>query len=126
MLVPECVESFDIYLGDDISQLLGVELNGDPVDITSASEIEIDFPNDPAQNPPNPIFAATKTGGEISITDGPLGKLTLTLASAVTALLRPQQGFDVDIIVTIAGKETTYRIEAGANLKLRSPSSQNL
>lgn len=117
----ECKESFDIYIGDDIdAQLLGVELNGDPVNISAATEIQIDFLNDPENNPPNPIYSAKLSTNEIAISDGPLGKLSLTVPNAATDLFLEQQGFNVDIVVTIAGKVTTYRIVAGANIIRRS------
>lgn len=118
----ECLSSFNIFIGDDISQLLGVELNGDPVDISSATEIAVTFSNDPNFNPPSPTYTAKLSTSQISITDGPLGKLTLTLASAVTALFLAQTGYNVDIVVTIAAKTTTYRIPNGANIIQRAPS----
>jgi hypothetical protein len=117
-----CVSAFDVYLGDDVSQNLGVELNGDPVDLTTASDIQITFPNDPQLYPAGPAtYVASLLTSTIAILDAILGKLTLNLPNAATQYFLAQEGYNVDIVVIIAGKNSTYRIPAGCNIRKRSP-----
>lgn len=117
----DCINFFNIYLGDDISQPLGVDLNGDPVNLTSVDEIVIQFPLDPSTNPPSPLFTASKTNGKITVLDAVLGKITLLLASADTANFQVQEGLNIDIVITISGKQSTYRLPNGCNIRKRSP-----
>ena len=112
-----------IFIGDDVtSQLIALTKNGSPVDLTGSLEIEIDFANDPSNNP-NLVFAAKLTTGQISISspvNPVLGHLGLSLTSAETALFQAIDLSNLDVIVTNpSGLKQTYRIYNGLSVVLR-------
>lgn len=111
---------FTIYLKDDIvAQQLQVQRDGLPVDISTATEIEIDIANDPAQA--TPFLQAKLSTNQIAVVNGPTGLLALTLTSAETTnLMAPQDRVNLDIVLTIAGKQRTYRVQNGLTVLARN------
>lgn len=111
---------FTIYIGDDVAQALQVTKNKLPIDLTGAQEISITFKNDPSQAVQT--YVATKTGGQISLSNAVQGLINLVLTAAVTALFAPENSTDLDIVVTDSGgKHQTYRVPSSLTVLQRNP-----
>jgi len=105
---------FSIYIGNDVSQLVQIQLNSLPVDLTSASEISCMIANNAAQTLPFQTF--TKTGNGIVLSNAIQGTFNLIITAAQSALLLEQSQVDIDFTVTISGKVQTYRIPNGLSV----------
>lgn len=100
---------FTIFLGDDKAMLLkavtGGCAGGDPLDLTSCSEIDVILPK------ADGTFAhRLLSAGQVVITSPALlGKFTAQIPSAVSALLQVGELQSFDVAFTISAQKTTVR-----------------
>ena len=113
-----------IFAGDDVvSQLVQLLKNGQPVDLTGVTEIEMDFALDPNLSPSLALYAAKKSTGQIVISgNAVLGTFALSILGVNTAkFLSNCFNVDVDVVVTdVSGKMQTYRISNGLSVLQRN------
>ncbi len=100
-----------IYIGDDVSQLFQIQLNGLPLDLTGVTALTCTIANDPSQTNPTQTFVLA-TG--IIIVSAVQGTFNLVITAAQSALFAAVSQADIDFVVTNASsKKQTYRVVNG-------------
>lgn len=115
--------SFDIFISDDVDQMLQVKENGIGVDITGAAEISLFLPKPDSAGVPQ-FFEAKFTTSKIAKEVGTQGLFRLVLAQADSALLKETcEPIDFDVVVTdAASKKRTYRFYSSLRILKRKSS----
>lgn len=103
-----------LYRGDDMTQAFQLYRNDDPLDLTAATVISACFPNEDNTE----LTLGLGTG--IAVVSGILGKLSVTITAAQSALLAPRDRMSIDFVVTIAGKVQTYTVPRALTILDRS------
>lgn len=99
---------FTIFIGDDVDQMLQFLENGLGVDLTAATAIELYLLKPDGSTPL--YLTASLANSKIVVPVGTQGLARLVLAQADTELLKEIcEPADFDAVVTIGGKEKTYR-----------------
>ncbi len=100
--------TFTIFTGDDRTMNLKAlqgGCTGDPLDLTSCTEIDVALPN--ADGTFSHRLLSTD---EVTITSPALlGKFSVDIPSDVSALLNPGEIQNIDVTFTISAKEFTVR-----------------
>lgn len=89
-----------IFLGDDVTQKLLITLNGVPVDLTTAQDIQITFANNADQT--SPTYTASMSGGQIALDPNVQGGIILTLPNSVTSVFQAVTLQDLDVVVVMS------------------------
>lgn len=105
---------FSIFQGDDkVMSLKAIYAeNGDPLDLTSCTEIDVALPN------ADGTFAhRLLSTGQVAITSPALlGKITCPISAAVSALMNLGELQNLDVVFTIASKKTTVRFASALSV----------
>lgn len=96
--------AFDLamYRGDDRTFAMTATLNGAPLNITGAT-IKFTARRDPG----SAAVISKQTGSGITITDGPNGAFSVTIAAADTSGFTVDEGLIWDVEITIGGARRT-------------------
>lgn len=97
---------FTIFTGDDKTMNLKAAYlpSGNPLDLTSCSEIDVALPN------ADGTFLHLTIGSGVTITSpAVLGQFQAAISSAQSALLQPGELQDFDVTFTISTKKNTVR-----------------
>lgn len=99
---------FQIFTGDDATLPMKVITGsgaGKPLDLTSATEIDVALPN--ADGTVSHLLLSL---GKVTVTSpAVLGQFTVTITEAVSAILNPGVLQNVDVTFTISGLKTTVK-----------------
>lgn len=102
----------DIIQGEDKDIFVRVtDSNGDPLDITSHTEIEACF-----KNADQSILSLTLGLGTTKESPFEIGKIKITLTAAQTLLLEVGKGVTLEIALTLAGKISKLQISKAYNV----------
>jgi hypothetical protein len=107
-------KAFSIFLGDNKTMPLKVayQESGDPVDLTSCTEIVVSLPNQDG------TFSTFKLSlSTVTIVGSPLlGKFSITVTSLISALLNIGELQNFDVTFTISGQVFTVRYYAALSV----------
>lgn len=104
-----------LYQGEDLNlviRLLEDDENGEPFDISQASEILVKFPMAQASpNSPSLPLIKTLSSGQVQVLIGSAGKFNVTLAAADSLLLKVTEELPIEITVIINGRAKVIQIK---------------
>lgn len=96
------MNEFTIYIGDSVEQLLQVQLNGLPYDLTDLTEIQCSLNNDPDES-----SEATQTllysEGDFEVVEALAGTFNLLMNPAETEILKEQDKVNLDLFIQTTG-----------------------
>jgi hypothetical protein len=96
-----------LFRRDDFLQAFQLLKNGDPVDLSSGSpDIAICFPKEDGSG-----SFTYRIGSGITLLAASLGKFSLAIPKADSALISPLGRIDLDFVLTQSGKDQTYRFD---------------
>ena len=113
-----CELVFNVYNGDDVSQLMQVSGDGLPINLSTVEDISVTLPNDPSQAALTQTFNIGNSG--IVIVNPVIGTFNLVMTSTQTAALLAVNSGNLDVVVTDSlGKLKTYRCPNSLNVLQR-------
>jgi len=106
-----------VYKGDDVLQRVMIQKNGQPVDLTNATEIKTKLQNDPTETPATLELTLVNSG--IVRASGTAGALDIAITAVQSAKLKESKQVDIDIVVVDGGKTQTYRVKNALTIAAR-------
>ena len=104
-----------LYRGDDLSQAIQLNLNGDPLDLSGmGTTVSVCLPNEDGSE------LTLTLGAGISLLAAQFGKIVFTISAAQSALLALRDRMDLDFVTVIAGKTQTYSVPRALTVLDRS------